>query len=515
MTVSYFFRSPRNQVGFIPDNIGTFDFTGGTVPLGVSFSRASAGTYNTATPLRTTAAVDEARFNHNPLTGSAIGLLYESAATNLATNSQALNTYVIANINSFGGSDTGTLNAGSFANTTRHTDAFGTNTSEFVQENTTAASVHNLRDATQFSIVSGTTYTVSVDVALGAGRSFIALSLASGPFGANLATYNLTNGTSVGTGAASASTTRFMEQLPNGIWRVYLKLTASSTASGSGFISIVDDTGNVTYTGDGTKGLFLGCVQIVAGTGISGAGGFSSSYIATGASTATRAADNATVSLPYSSNFLTYTFDDDSIQMFSSATNPYTIPTNLSRVNIKSLKALEQNNTQSYAVMSDSMGATPDAKNYLPAQLSQGYVPSRYVYAGGIVGETSTQVRTRYEALPDLYNKVLLAWCGRNNPAVPTTVINDINAMIALLTDANRYVVLSPCLTVTEFNAGSGTGYTQITALRAALSSQYGAHYLDVQDIVLANNYDGQHPNAAGVTLIRNRLITFLNGLGL
>jgi hypothetical protein len=57
----------------------------------ITFSRNSIGTYVGSDGLIKTASANEARFDHDPLTGESLGLLVEEARTNLATYSEQLN----------------------------------------------------------------------------------------------------------------------------------------------------------------------------------------------------------------------------------------------------------------------------------------------------------------------------------------------------------------------------------------------------------------------------------------
>lgn len=58
------------------------DFTTGNMPPGIDFSRASTATYWDKEGILREADVDEPRFDHDPVTGEALGLLRERALTN-------------------------------------------------------------------------------------------------------------------------------------------------------------------------------------------------------------------------------------------------------------------------------------------------------------------------------------------------------------------------------------------------------------------------------------------------
>jgi len=66
-----------------------FDFSSFQLPGGVSFSRASEGTYFSPGGTLGTALADAPRFDANPVTGSGAGILVEPASTNLVAQSHA------------------------------------------------------------------------------------------------------------------------------------------------------------------------------------------------------------------------------------------------------------------------------------------------------------------------------------------------------------------------------------------------------------------------------------------
>ena len=66
------------------------DFTGGTLPGSVTLTRAAGGAhYYDSGPDLTAAGANVARFDHDPATGAALGLLIESASTNQVANPRA------------------------------------------------------------------------------------------------------------------------------------------------------------------------------------------------------------------------------------------------------------------------------------------------------------------------------------------------------------------------------------------------------------------------------------------
>lgn len=65
----------------------SWDFTGGTMPAGVTFTRAGSATYFDAEGVLQTASADVPRFDHDPASGALRGLLVEPSATNRLLNS--------------------------------------------------------------------------------------------------------------------------------------------------------------------------------------------------------------------------------------------------------------------------------------------------------------------------------------------------------------------------------------------------------------------------------------------
>lgn len=119
----------------------------------------------------------------------------------------------------------------------------------------------------------------------------------------------------------------------------------------------------------------------------------------------------------------------------------------------------------------------------------------------GVGGNSSTQIRTRFEADPSRWGMPVIIWAGRNDYTSPPTVESNIAAMVADLT-STHYLILS-----TTNGEGEGIGttaYTEITTLDASLASTYGAHYVDVREW-LVQHYDPNQP--ADVTDFQNDVV--------
>jgi hypothetical protein len=78
----------------LPAATKSFDFLSGVLPPEVTFTRASVGTYFDAAGVMQSAAANQPRFDYNPLTHEALGLLVEEARTNSNPNSTAVGAVV-------------------------------------------------------------------------------------------------------------------------------------------------------------------------------------------------------------------------------------------------------------------------------------------------------------------------------------------------------------------------------------------------------------------------------------
>lgn len=140
--------------------------------------------------------------------------------------------------------------------------------------------------------------------------------------------------------------------------------------------------------------------------------------------------------------------------------------------------------------MGDSLTAGTGSTGGLtyPQDVAASWSRQRWYYNGGVGGETSSQILTRYLALDANYKAgTLLIWAGRNNFADGAQVQSDIAAMVAEH-DANggagRFLVLS--ITTAAGEAFPSTGYDQITELNADLSETYGDKFVDVLALLVA-----------------------------
>jgi len=244
---------------------GSNSYTGdGTSGLFLWGNQIEAVTYQTlpSTYVQTVAsAYYGPRFDYDPVTLAARGLLIEEQRVNLLLYSEQFDNAGWSKVNS-------TITANS---TTAPDGAISADT---ITDNVILGQ-HQLNQ--NFSTISGTTYVLSCFFKQGTARyARIAL---GGAMNFAAATFDLQTGTVL---SGTASITSF----GNGWFRVSTSSTAASTGSGTVSIGITSATG-VPYAGIGST-LFIWGAQVEAGA-------FATSYIPTVASTVTRAADDATM----------------------------------------------------------------------------------------------------------------------------------------------------------------------------------------------------------------------------
>ena len=253
----------------------------------ITFTRASTGTFVDNGGVIRTAASGVARFDHTG-TGESLGLLIQPAATNDHWYSN-----LFSNSGSGGSNPKWQVFTAVTLQEQQHPDPAGGNAATRIIP-TTASSTHAIG---RYSTYNTGNYAHSFFVKP-QGYSRIGVNInGSGP------TINLSTKTSSG----SNSTVYFdkIEELANGWLRVTCIWANFPGGGGANemqpAIYILDDSGNITFAGDGVKGIDIYGFQREAGT-------TSSSYIATGGGQATRAADVATLSNANSSIFPTSAF---------------------------------------------------------------------------------------------------------------------------------------------------------------------------------------------------------------
>jgi hypothetical protein len=248
------------------------DFTTGVLDSRVTIARA----LNTATRVNSSGIIENInanlpRFDYDPVTFAAKGLLIEEQRTNLVTYSQTLSD---ANWNASGATKTSTNNADPAGTTTALLlTANGASSTHFI-----SASIFNV-----ISFVSGTTYTASYFVKPGTATR-IQISLPSAAFGASqYANFLLTGNGSV---SASSGGTATIAPSFNGYYRITWTATATGTigASSGALVFITSGTDTRLPTNTSSENIFIWGGQVEVGA-------FATSYIPTVATSLTRNAD--------------------------------------------------------------------------------------------------------------------------------------------------------------------------------------------------------------------------------
>jgi hypothetical protein len=244
----------------------------------------------------TTSTINSApRFDHNPTTGESLGLLVEEQRTNLVLQSEDFSTTWAVTRSTI------------TTNTT--TAPNGTATADKLVEDSTASSTHFVQQAPTF--VSGTTYTYSV-YAKAAERTQLRIQ------GANQATwpgdvrFDLSNGTIASTTAGTAA----IQAAGNGWYRCSITATSGQSFATNIVHYLVSGTA-ISYTGDGTSGIFLWGAQLETGA-------FPTSYIPTTTAAVTRSADVASIS---GSNFSAWYRQDEGTVFWDGRFNTVAVQT--------------------------------------------------------------------------------------------------------------------------------------------------------------------------------------------
>jgi hypothetical protein len=292
-----------NRRGAVP---AAFDFSGGMLPPGATFARASAATMTDASGAIVGVAADTPRFDYRG--GRLRGLLLEPASSNALSYSADWTNAYWSRVNVGG-------------------------TSGSLVETLGASAAHQVRAAT-----STVPYTAGAPVTLsaiasersGSAKRYLVLWLGAAP-AFTVMTYAIFD---LATGAVTVmpNATAGTIALDNGAWLCWASAAPAATASGKPSMMLTASaTVNGAYAGDGVSGLNLTDIQFEPGT-------VASSRIVTAGGPATRAADALTLDwgahgVADGSVTVRYGFDDGSTQDVVTAVSGGTaaVPTSLAR----------------------------------------------------------------------------------------------------------------------------------------------------------------------------------------
>ena len=232
----------------------------------ITFTRASGGSYVGADGLIKLAGVNEARFDHNPVTGESLGLLVEEAGTNLLTSSVPQEGVWTSTNNTL------------ISNSEIAPD--GTQRATLIDSDDTA-SVHSIN--LNSSLTTATTYTQTFFVKAGTTR-FVQIAPSTG-FALTFANFELRDDGIIGTSNVDGAS---IQRFPNGWYRIRVTQTSTSTVGGRMLLVLGAALTDGRLPDTSRLSCYVWGAQLEAGT-------FPTSYIPTVASTRTRAADVARI----------------------------------------------------------------------------------------------------------------------------------------------------------------------------------------------------------------------------
>ena len=358
----------------------------------ITFERASIGTYVDENGLIKTAAADEARFDHDPVTGESLGLLIEESRTNLFTYSEQFDN------NGAWSKSNSTINP----NTTVSPD--GTQTADTLTINT------------------GVTYGRIYRQNLGLASNVYTLS------------YYLKNTVKQGTHSIEFydSSLNVFVAIPSGIlgesnpeWR---RFTATVDCSASGLSGLDDIRLNfrpLPSPSDGTNTVDIWGLQLEAGS-------FPTSYIPTSGSTVTRQPDNAQITGTnftdfYNQNEGTWlcNFDYKGNNTSGSSTLYSTALDQSDRNWLRINYTTGTPNTIRQAINSDTDDSEITVNSNTLNKISQAYASGdQSVYINGSVAIESTRGISTNHATLDIGN---IVWSKGLNQTIITGYINKLS----------------------------------------------------------------------------------------
>lgn len=250
------------------------DFMSGAFPGQVTFARASDASEFNASGLLNVVTTDVARLTHNPATLARLGYLNEPQSTNLCLWSEDLNNGVWTKGNASVNPDVVVA-------------PDGATTADVIVENTAVSAFHYIAQAFTKAAAS-TTYILS-GFCSSTNRDLVIYLQSGGSNGGNVRVRPST-GVIVGAAARfgfgwSAPSATFTD-LGGGECYFTLKLTSDALTTLAVQFALYNAA--FSYTGDGTSGVAVWGVQLVAAS-------IPSSYAPTAGASATRAADDAQV----------------------------------------------------------------------------------------------------------------------------------------------------------------------------------------------------------------------------
>ena len=268
---------PRLGLNFLSRSYGVADNVYSFSQL-ITFTRSTTATRINESGLIESVAINGPRFDYDPVTRAPRGLLVEEQRTNLLLRSEE-----------FDNASWGKSNATVTANAATSPD--GTVDADKLVENTASAQHFTFQSATKAA--SAITYTATVYLKA-SERSRVRIFLHDGAGNGPDADANLSLGTigsAVNRGTGWTGVSSAISDAGSGWYRCTVVGTSNTATSVELRLTLLDGSGNASYTGDGTSGIFIWGAQLEAGA-------FATSYIPTVASQVTRSADVAAINAP-------------------------------------------------------------------------------------------------------------------------------------------------------------------------------------------------------------------------
>ena len=249
------------------------------------FTRASTATFVGSNGLIQSAAINAARFDHDPVTLACKGLLIEESRTNNSLYSGA----IVNNTGWSGGLTSSVSGTGPDGNSSYQLSETGIIALQSI------ANTGGTSGLQATSVVTGTTYTGSIFVKKVAGSvDWIQITFGGSGFGTvPYANFNIGNGT-VGNSAGLASgTSPRIENYGNGWYRLSISVTASATiATNNVILAFIQNTNGTaripSYLGSTSNSVLASLCQFETGS-------FPTSYIPTTTASLARSADTCSI----------------------------------------------------------------------------------------------------------------------------------------------------------------------------------------------------------------------------
>lgn len=261
--------------GLLLDFVG-----GGALDSRITFTRASSATRVNSSGLIESVSSNVARFDYDPVTLACKGLLIEEARTNLLLRSEEFDnnaawsksrSTVTANATT---SPDGTVNADKLVE-----DTTATNTHRVYQQASKAASSLTRTFSVYLKASERTFSRITVADNIEGVTARVDIDLSAGTIGA----------ATVSGGSTITSPSATISAAGSGWYRVTLTATFDATITSPGaFVFVCNALGGVSYTGDGSSGIFVWGAQWEDGS-------WATSYIPTTSATVTRAVDVPTI----------------------------------------------------------------------------------------------------------------------------------------------------------------------------------------------------------------------------